>query len=237
MHTIYCEIWTPQMSTIPISDEEFRHAVQVMRIPSGHQVRIVNGNGLSGIGLLEIPSKKNAVVHVENMETHEEYRKPIHLAIAPTKQAERMEWFVEKSTEMGITDITLLACQNNERSHVRMERLQRVAISAMKQSGRLFLPRIEDMRSFQNFVLEHPNGLVAHCREHVQKMSLNACHEFLGQPILIGPEGDFTQQEIDFALEHGYNSLHLGNNRLRTETAALYACMGMCLLRDASIIT
>jgi len=152
----------------------------------------------------------------------------VHLAIAPTKNMERMEWLAEKVTEMGITHLTLLHCRNNERKQVKLDRLQRILISAMKQSQRLHLPKLDDLCNFNDFVQSFPNGLIAHCAEG-SKEPIQALSKENTGPILIGPEGDFTKEEVDFALQNGYKSITLGKNRLRTETAGLLVCAAAVL--------
>jgi 16S rRNA (uracil1498-N3)-methyltransferase len=148
----------------------------------------------------------------------------IHIAIAPTKNNDRIEWFLEKATEIGVTEITLLLCSNNERKHTKEERFEKILISAMKQSKRLFLPKLNKLTSLKDFVTSHPNGLIAHCYEE-EKNTIFTSFKSDECPILIGPEGDFTLQELELALKNGYKTLTLGENRLRTETAGLYACM------------
>jgi 16S rRNA (uracil1498-N3)-methyltransferase len=146
----------------------------------------------------------------------------IHIAIAPTKNMERLEWFVEKATEIGITEISLIKCQNSERREVKIERLEKILISAVKQSGRYFMPQLNPLVKWTDFLQNNPNGLIAHCREG-EKMKIDT--SFQNKVIVIGPEGDFTLEEIELALTTGYVPITLGQNRLRTETAALVACM------------
>jgi len=135
---------------------------------------------------------------------------------------ERLEWFIEKATEIGITKISFIICQNSERREVKTERLEKILISAVKQSGRYFLPKITGSIKFKDFLKYYPTGLIAHCREG-EKMKVETT--FQNKVIVIGPEGDFTVEEIELALTTGYVSITLGENRLRTETAALVACM------------
>ncbi|MDB3906498.1 RsmE family RNA methyltransferase, partial [Crocinitomicaceae bacterium] len=134
------------------------------------------------------------------------------------------EWFVEKAVEIGVTKITLLDCKNGERARIKTERLVKKAISAMKQSQRRYLPEVVELTSFQDFLQAHPFGLLAHCYED-DKNEFSKVFQSNSCPILIGPEGDFTEQEVSQAIEKGYKPVTLGTNRLRTETAALYACM------------
>ena len=152
---------------------------------------------------------------------HEDSPSEIHIAICPTKQSERIEWFVEKATEIGVTKISFIECANMERTRLKLDRLQKKAISAMKQSKRLHLPELVDMVKLESFIKENPDGLIAHCYEN-EKQSISDSYSE-GKAILIGPEGDFTQDEINLAFEHGYSPISLGESRLRTETAAIVA--------------
>jgi 16S rRNA (uracil1498-N3)-methyltransferase len=140
---------------------------------------------------------------------------------------DRMEWFLEKATEIGLSKLTFLKCDHNERGQLKLDRLEKIAISAMKQSKRFFLPELEELVSFDDFVKSNPQGYIGHCYE-AEKMPLSAvknCAVFL-----IGPEGDFSENEVKRALENGYQAVSLSDFRLRTETAALMAVMQLSLI-------
>jgi 16S rRNA (uracil1498-N3)-methyltransferase len=145
---------------------------------------------------------------------------------------ERIEWFVEKATEIGITEISFISGKNSERVKMKPERIERKVISALKQSKRRFLPKINPLISVSEFITKYPNGLIAHC-EDGEKSTILESFVKTNCPILIGPEGDFTIDEIDLALQNGYKTITLGENRLRTETAALYACVAAQLKIDS----
>ena len=207
-----------------LSEEESKHIVRVLRMQLGDHLIVLNGKGGSFECEIIDPNPKRCELQI--VEVTQDSPKPysIHIAISPTKQMDRMEWFVEKATEIGITEITFLNCKNSERVKLKPERLEKKAISAMKQSHRTFLPKINELTNYSSFIKEHPSGLLAHCYED-QKQNMQDVFAFNDCPILIGPEGDFTQDEIKLASESGYKYITLGENRLRTETAALYACM------------
>jgi 16S rRNA (uracil1498-N3)-methyltransferase len=211
-----------------LSEEESRHACRVLRLRTADLLSILDGKGNQFTCRITDPHPKKCKVDILTVYSEKESASSIHLAIAPTKNMERMEWLAEKVTEMGITHLTLLQCRNNERKQVKLDRLQRILISAMKQSQRLHLPKLDDLYNFNDFVQSFPNGLIAHCSEG-SKEPIQALSKENKGPILIGPEGDFTKEEVDFALQNGYKSITLGKNRLRTETAGLVVCAAAVL--------
>lgn len=207
-----------------LSEEESKHIIKVLRQQVGDQIGLLDGKGsLFTTEIVEAHQKK-CVVKLLKRDEEQSQNLDIHIVVAPTKQNERIEWFVEKATEIGLTELTLVNCANSERSRIKIDRLEKKAVSAMKQSNRKFLPKINDLTDFKTFVIQNPNGLIAHCYEE-DKNDFEQVFQLCGCPILIGPEGDFTNEEIALAIENGYKTVTLGENRLRTETAALYACM------------
>lgn len=224
MRLFYDEHIEPSAHEHTLNEEESKHIIRVLRMENGDKIGLLNGKG--GFFTCEItdahPKRcRLKIVHVEQT------AKPdydIHIAVGPTKQMERIEWFIEKATEIGITEISLIDCENGERAKINSERLLKKAVSAMKQSHRTFLPKINPIQKVNDFIVQHPNGLIAHCYEN-HKNDFTAVFQPVSCPILIGPEGDFSQKEIEKALDNGYKTITLGPNRLRTETAALYACM------------
>ncbi len=207
-----------------LSEDESKHIVRVLRLKTGNKIGLLNGKGdFFECEIVEDLPKKCGL-HVLSMEQEKPLDHSIHIALGPTKQMDRLEWFVEKATEIGITEITLIDCENGERGKIKTERLIRKAVSAMKQSHRKFLPIINGLTPFKTFVENNPNGLIAHCYDS-EKGNFESSFQPKNCPILIGPEGDFTPNEIDFSIKNGYKTVTLGKNRLRTETAALYACM------------
>lgn len=224
MRLFYDEHIAPAATTHTLSEEESKHIVRVLRMEKGDKIGLLNGKG--GFFTCEISdaNPKRCALNVLSNDQAEPLKHDIHVAVGPTKQMERLEWFVEKATEIGITEISLIDCDNGERGKIKTDRLVKKAISAMKQSHRTFLPKINELRKLTDFIEQHPNGLIAHCYEN-EKNDFTAVFQTSNCPILIGPEGDFSQKEIEKALEKGYKTITLGPNRLRTETAALYACM------------
>jgi 16S rRNA (uracil1498-N3)-methyltransferase len=221
MHRFYTPELTLEFSHLTLSEAESKHAVQVMRLLNDQQIKLFNGKGLSAIATVIDNHPKRCSVRIDQRSEHPKENQ-IHIAIAPTKNMERLEWFVEKATEIGITEISLIKCQNSERREVKIERLEKILISAVKQSGRYFMPQLNPLVKWTDFLQKNPNGLIAHCREG-EKMKIDT--SFQNKVIVIGPEGDFTHEEIELALGRGYSPITLSENRLRTETAALVACM------------
>lgn len=207
-----------------LSEEESKHACKVLRLSEGDSLAIVNGKGLYVETKIIVSNPKKCQVEVVSAIEEEAPRYNIHIAIAPTKMNDRLEWFVEKATELGVTEITFLLTKNSERKQIKFERFENIAISAMKQSKRLFLPKLNELTPINTFIDKNPNGLIAACYEG-EKTTVSSGFVTTNCPILIGPEGDFTVDEFERAQKNGYKSITLGKNRLRTETAGLYACM------------
>ncbi|MDG1428509.1 MAG: 16S rRNA (uracil(1498)-N(3))-methyltransferase [Crocinitomicaceae bacterium] len=218
-------------TTHQLSETESKHIVKVLRMTYDDSLGLINGMGGYFEAKISNAHPKRCELLIISEEIQNSPAEEIHVALGPTKQMERIEWFVEKATEIGITEISFITGANSERVRMKPERLKKKAISAMKQSQRRFLPRINELTSVSEFIKTHPNGLIAHCYDG-EKSSLTSIFKSSGCPILIGPEGDFTKDEIDLALENGYKTITLGENRLRTETAALCACMQARLTLD-----
>ncbi|MDX2359783.1 MAG: 16S rRNA (uracil(1498)-N(3))-methyltransferase [Crocinitomicaceae bacterium] len=207
-----------------LSEEESKHIVRVLRMNAGDKLVLLNGKGYEFICSITDAHAKRCTIEITEQRQSPAPSSSIHIAVSPTKQMERIEWFVEKATEIGVTEITFLKCDNSERVKLKLDRLERKAISAMKQSHRTYLPKLNDLTSTEEFIKNHPNGLIAHCYEG-EKLSIPNSFSNNDCPILIGPEGDFSETEVELAAKNGYKIVTLGENRLRTETAALYACM------------
>jgi len=214
----------PKKSTHVLSEDESKHIIKVLRHKENDTIGILDGNGhLFETTIIEAHPKK-VMLSIVQIHSEEPSDFSIHIAVGPTKQMDRIEWFVEKATEIGVTEITLIDCENGERDKTKIDRLERKAISAMKQSQRKYLPKINSLIKFTDFIEKYPNGLIAHCYDG-QKTTISSDWKKQGCPIIIGPEGDLSKQEIDLALQKGYKTITFGTNRLRTETAALYACL------------
>ena len=221
--------YTPEIAERPeLPEEESRHAVQVLRLESGSPLLLTDGKGTFYQAEIQQPHPRHSTVQIREQTYHPRpWQGELVIAVAPTKQMERMEWFVEKSTEIGINAVALLRCSRSERREVRIDRLRKIQISAMKQSQQAWLPSLEEMVDFSRFVTQPFPGekYIAYCGEEHPKQLLQE-HLTPGSSalILIGPEGDFTPEEVDQALRSGFRPVSLGHTRLRTETAALVAC-------------
>ena len=206
--------------------EESRHILRVLRKKTGDTIRVTNGKGSIFEGKIVDPSLQACRIEITE---HEKYIEPmyaLHLAVAPTKNIERFEWFLEKATEIGIDEITPVICEHSERKVIKKHRLEKRIQSAMKQSLRPFLPKLNDAISLKDFLEQDTPGLkfIAHCQEGEKvelKRRVAPDKDIL---ILIGPEGDFSNSEINLAVQKGYWPVSLGDFRLRTETAAILAC-------------
>lgn len=229
MRLFYDPNIAPNTSSHQLSEEESKHIVRVLRSQVGDTIGILDGKGHLYTCEIADAHPKRCLLNIVNADFETQSESEIHIAVAPTKQMERIEWFVEKAVEIGTTKFTLLDCKNGERARIKTDRLIKKAISAMKQSQRRYLPEIVELTSFQDFLKAHPLGLLAHCYKE-EKKDFSEVFQSKDCPILIGPEGDFSESEVQQALEQGYIAVTLGTNRLRTETAALYACMQAKLL-------
>lgn len=222
MRVFYDSNISNKVNDFTLSEEESKHIIKVLRLKVGDKIMLLNGVGGQFECEIEDAHPKKTKVKIVNSTISEKPSCGIHIAVGPTKQSDRIEWFVEKATEIGVTEITLIESKNSERSKVKVDRLLKKAISAMKQSQRTFLPVINELTSLKTFIDKHPKGLIAHCEDQ-KKQTISGVIEDNNCPILIGPEGDFTVEEIEMVLKSGYKAVSLGDNRLRTETAALFA--------------
>jgi 16S rRNA (uracil1498-N3)-methyltransferase len=207
-----------------LSEEESKHCIRVLRYGIGSEIDLLDGKGNQFKALVTDNHPKRCKLVIKQVISHTRPLIEIHLGMAPTKNMDRVEWFVEKATELGLTKLTFLKCENNERSSINLERLQKIAISAMKQSKRFYLPEIENLMSYNEFVIKNPKGYIGHCYEG-EKIQLNEIKK--GGTFLIGPEGDFSKPEVDFALSNSYQAVRMSDFRLRTETAALLAVFAL----------
>lgn len=217
-----------------LNEDESLHCVKVLRHKVGDVIEVINGEGLKAIGKIEAAHAKQCAVSLSQIETLPKPRNYyLHLAIAPTKNIERTEWFVEKAVEIGIDEISFLHSKNSERTVVKDDRMRKVAESAVKQSKQAYLPKLNSIIDFKAFIKQASADirLIAHCEP--DKKELITGVKSIGKSIivLIGPEGDFTKDEITLALE-SYKPVSLGKSRLRTETAGIYVCNAFSLLND-----
>jgi 16S rRNA (uracil1498-N3)-methyltransferase len=235
MHLFY----TPNIQTeiYQLDEEESKHCIKVLRLKNGDQVNLVDGVG--GLYLAEIidDHPKRTVLKVLNIQKEFAKRNHyLHIAVAPTKNIDRFEWFLEKATEIGIDEITPIICDHSERKEIKTERSNKIITSAIKQSLKAYHPVLNPQINFKEFInqAKADKKFIAHC-EDGEKQSLvkdfEPPHNYL---ILIGPEGDFSPDEIELALQSGFVPITLGESRLRTETAALQACFEINYLNRVS---
>ena len=215
-----------------LPSDEASHAVRVLRLGTGDEIMLMDGQGCFYRAEVTVASNHHCMYAIqETMPQERPWQGHIHLAIAPTKLIDRMEWMIEKAVEIGIDEITFLDCKFSERKVVKTERLDKIAVSAMKQSRKAWKPVLHEMTSFKEFITADRGGdkYIAHCYEEVERTflfdELKALAATEDVTILIGPEGDFSMDEVKDALAQGYHSVHLGTSRLRTETAGLAAVM------------
>ena len=229
MQLFYAPHITEEDSLFTLSKEESHHAVKVLRMTAGSDIYVTNGSGLMIRGVIEIASPTSVSVRVEE-HLPDAQRRPyhIHIAIAPTKMNERMEWFLEKATEVGVDEVTPIICHHSERRVYNCERGRRVILSAGKQSLKATFPTLNEAIPFKEFIKNNTSStrFMAHCMDEGEKVLLPAAMRDVDDIcILIGPEGDFSTDELQMALNMGYVPVSLGESRLRAETAALYAVM------------
>lgn len=224
--------YTPDLSgdEYAFSEEESKHCVRVLRKAEGDTVHLVDGRGNLYTAVVTDARPKKCTVRIR--ETVREYGKRpyrLHVAIAPTKSADRYEWFLEKATEIGIDTVTPLECERSERRSVKTNRGVKVITSAVKQSLKAYHPALEEMTPFREFVgrdFGPVRKFIAHCEPDAEKVLLkNALRKGEDCLVLIGPEGDFSPGEIDLARRNGFCEISLGESRLRTETAGVAACL------------
>lgn len=210
--------------------EEAQHALRVLRLQGGDEIFLMDGEGSFFRAEVTVASGKHCLYAIrETMPQEKTWHARIHLAIAPTKMMDRIEWMAEKATEVGFDELTFLNCRFSERRNIRTDRVDKIVVSATKQSRKAWKPSVTDLTTFADFIRQPRAGrkFIAHCYDEVARTDL---FEQLGLTdldadvtVLVGPEGDFSIDEVELAMAHGYESVSLGNSRLRTETAGLVA--------------
>jgi len=236
MELFYKENLVKKDESIIFDAEESRHLSKVLRKKVGEMISVTNGKGLEWHGQIVSADVRKAAAKKTDVILHQNQLIPLHIAIAPTKSNDRLEWFLEKSTEIGVSQITPLICEHSERKVIKPERLNKILIGGIKQSAQFFLPELNPMISFEEFMkLEHPQTkLIAHCQKGDQKAlhkTENLNREIL---IMIGPEGDFSDREITIAHLLNFGAITLGEQTFRTETAGIVACSRVATLREIS---
>ena len=234
MQLFYNSDISEQNNTFTFPKDESRHIVKVLRKKVGDTLYITNGNGFLFTAKITIADQKNCVISIENSEFKKPTDYKLHLAVAPTKMNDRYEWFLEKATEIGITSITPIFCDHSERKNVKLDRFEKILQSAMKQSLHLYLPTLNQPISFKDYINQDFSGdlFIAHCEETDKKSLKNEIKPNTEITILIGPEGDFSVNEIETAIKNKFIPVTLGNTRLRTETAAIVACHSVAFINE-----
>jgi len=215
--------------------EESKHCIRVLRLKKGDKVILTDGNGRIFRGILDDDNIKRCRVKIGHVENEHKPRKySLQIAVAPTKNTARFEWFLEKATEIGIDKIIPLQSQHSERIHLNHSRLEKILISAIKQSQQPWLPELSELTTFSNLINSkfQSQKFIAYVDENHQTTLKSAYQPGNDILILIGPEGDFSPEEINLAISSGYIPVSLGTNRLRTETAALVACHTIVLMNQ-----
>ena len=212
--------------------DEAIHAIRVLRLKIGDDIFLIDGKGTFYEAVVTLANSKHCLYKItQTLVQNKTWKGHIHLAIAPTKDISRIEWLVEKATEIGFDEISFLSCQFSERKNLRIDRIERIVISAMKQSRKAWKPIVNNMLSFEDFMQKEVTGqkFICHCYNEIEKTdffsNINNSGLFEDITVLIGPEGDFSINEVHQALQQQYKSTTLGNSRLRTETAGLAAVL------------
>jgi 16S rRNA (uracil1498-N3)-methyltransferase len=217
--------------TFTLPEEESQHCAKVLRMKAGERIHIIDGvGGLYEAEILESHPKRTQVTILS--EQHEYGRRPfrLHLAVAPTKNIDRFEWFVEKATEIGFDELTPLCCRYSERKIIKPERIEKILVSAAKQSLKAYVPRLNPMTTFKDFInnssslTPHSSLFIAHCYDQPKQHLLHVCPSASDVVVMVGPEGDFSEEEVELALRNSFQAITLGESRLRTETAGVVAC-------------
>lgn len=213
--------------------EEAMHALRVLRLKSGDEMFLMDGNGFFYKAEVTLAATKHCMYEIkEKMPQEKTWNGNIHIAMAPTKMMDRTEWFAEKATEIGVDELAFVNCKFSERKVMRTIRLDKIIVSAMKQSRKPWKPQLSPLTPFKDFIHKERSGLkfIAHCYNEIESVDLfDTLMKSKGNvddvTVLIGPEGDFSIDEVKLAIKNGYTPVSLGESRLRTETAALYAAM------------
>jgi 16S rRNA (uracil1498-N3)-methyltransferase len=230
MHVFYQKDLS--QNQIVLSEDESKHCVRVLRLKNDDEVDLADGKGTHAKAVIVDDHPKKCVLQITQSTLHTQVTSSgrnyyLHMLVAPTKNFDRMEWFIEKATEAGIDEITFIETENSERAKVNLERCEKIAVSAMKQSKQWFLPKINTLKKFTDVIKQELPGdkFMAWCETNntaLINQQIKPTNNHIN--ILIGPEGDFTQAEVQLAQQHHFIPVSLGKTILRSETAALYAC-------------
>ena len=234
MYLFYCPDIEKQQT---LSEEESGHCVRVLRYSIGDEILITDGRGTTYTARITNPHPKHCefeIIRREKQEPHHAFH--LHIAIAPTKNIERMEWAIEKCVEIGVDEITPLLCRFSERKQLRTDRLEKIILSAAKQSLTPYLPVLHELTPYDDFIQSQSQRqcqkFIAHCYKDEKRLLKEEIERGKDVLVLIGPEGDFSEKEVTDALQAGFVPVSLGNSRLRTETAAVVACHTAILVNE-----
>ena len=232
MHLFY----TPYiLKNNELPEEEALHCIRVLRLSIGDEVMLTDGKGSFYKATISACSNKRCLVKIlEQIPEKKAWIAHLHLAMAPTKNMDRIEWFAEKATEIGFDELTFLNCRYSERKVVKNERIEKILVSAVKQSLKASVPVLNEMIDFDKFISQDFNGqkFIAHCYPGEKPLLKDLIRRGEDVLVLIGPEGDFSEEEVENAIKSGFQPISLGRSRLRTETAALVACHIMNLINQ-----
>ena len=227
----YIADYNSSQKEIVLDEDTSRHVVQVLRMKESEQLNLTDGKGNLIIANVASAHKKHCIVNVIDSRLTTHHLRNISIAISLLKNTSRFEWFLEKATEIGVSKIIPMICERTEKQKFRYERMKGICISAMLQSQQCWLPLLYEPKQFSHLVIEQftdQQKFIAHCETSDKKNNLSAFKPFDHSTILIGPEGDFTKQEIDVALQNNFKPVSLGETRLRTETAGVVAASLLC---------
>ena len=228
----YTEPISSTNNMVVLNEENSKHIVQVLRMAEGRQLKLTDGLGNVYTAEITDAHKKKCCVKIIDKAIVEPASHKVCIAVSPVKNNSRLEWFLEKATEIGVAQIVLLMCERTEKQHIRLDRMKGILISAMLQSQQALLPVLGEPVKFEKFINEDvsTNKFIAHCEEQHKTSLKESINQLRDQStILIGPEGDFTPNEIVLALKNNYTPVTLGDTRLRTETAAMVAATLLCI--------
>lgn len=232
MHIFY----TPDIQTkTELPEEEAQHCIRVLRLTTGDEITLTDGKGNFYRAEISAATNKRCLVTIKETIFQEPlWPCHLHIAMAPTKNMDRNEWFAEKATEIGFDELTFLQCRFSERKVIKTERIEKILVSAIKQSLKARTPVLNEMTDFNKFIAQDFKGqkFIAHCYEGEKPLLRDALVKGEDALVLIGPEGDFSEEEVKRATDRGFLPISLGKSRLRTETAALVACHTMNLMQQ-----
>jgi 16S rRNA (uracil1498-N3)-methyltransferase len=222
-----------------LPEEEATHALRVLRLKAGDEMMLMDGKGNYYRAEVTLAHTHHCCYAIKDVLPQErQWKGSVHLAIAPTKMMDRIEWMVEKAVEIGVDELSFLDCQFSERRIVKLPRIEKIVISAVKQSRKAWMPQVNEIKSFDDFIntISSEHKYIAHCYDEIPRTylfdELRLSSDTCDAVVMIGPEGDFSIDEVRRAMGKGFKSVHLGTSRLRTETAGLSAVMMMQLANE-----